>query len=401
MESLKDWVATAIVFLSLSSIVSANDRHANIDHLIDQLRSLTKDSQRAIEIAALYDQLDSEWKSLSRQIGEALRQQKLELSERLPHLERPFLFNPWNQLNQVPPDFPTIDEVRFPSDHELREIPKTFLRESIPPIYRLAEYLGIGTNIINAEAFYSAPHLFYGEYQSYEIKARVDQHIFGSFQINGTKSVVETFRRSLESQGFINAIDIRISREVKPHHFSLREIPLSETYILNRHSEWNTERMKHRFPLHSVAIAVSAAKQDEQERTTGQVRQLMENRFAEYRKTMARNVESVILQSKSFRHFNTHLISVHKLESAGHNEGGTMAPCLWVPKNSNPTEFIRERIALLCSLKVENQLESLLPEDIRLSAIHTLRHAAPPSKSQHAAEIAWLARFSIIERGHD
>jgi len=402
MKSPKDWVPAVAVLLALSlSTIATAEEPRDIGHLVKQLRGLSKDSQPAAEITALYDQLDSEWKSLSEHISKELRQQKLELSKKLPPLERPFLFNPWSQLNQVPPDFPTIVEVRFPSDHVLPETSKEFLRDSIPSIFRLAEYLGIGENSLHAEAFYSAPHLFYGEFTSYEIKARVQQHIFGNFQLNGTESVVETFRRSLESQGFSNAINIRISSEVKPHHFSLREIPISETYILNPHSEWNAGRMSHRFPPHSVAIALSATKQDEQKRTTERVRKLLENRFEELRKAMMGNVESVILQSKSFRQFNTHLIEIHKLESAIHKDEGARAPCLWDPKISDPTEFIRKRIALLGSQKAKSQSGTLLPEGIRLSAIHALRHAAPRSRSQHAAEIAWLARFSIIEMGHD
>ncbi|MDA7500158.1 hypothetical protein N8487_00135, partial [bacterium] len=371
------------------------------NHLVDQLRTLTKDSQRAVEIATLYDQLDSEWKLLTLQIHQALNQQKQELAVQLPSLSKPFLFNPWGNPLQIPPGFPTIDQVRSLAAHELQNIPEAFIQESIPPLYRLAEYLGIGKNSISAEAFYLDPHLFYGEFHSHEIQARVRQHIFGNFQIKETESVLETFRRSLETQGFVSAIDIRISNEVKPHHFSLREIPLLVSYIHNGHSEWNSGRMKDRFPLHSVAIAVPASKLDQQEKTADQVRQLLENRFSELRVTMTENVESEILPSKLFRQFNKHLIKFHKLESIIHKEESAIAPCLWDPKNSNSTDYIREQIAHFGSQETENQPATLLPEGIRLSAIHALRHAAPLSKSQLAAEVAWLARLLIIEMSHD
>lgn len=403
MERLKGWIATFLAFLplSLSPLVSASGHHDNTDQLIDQLRSLAQNSQHGTDIATLYDQLDSEWKSLTLQIREALQQQQRELSAKLPPLKKPFLFDPWHSSIQSPPDFPKIDEIMFPSEHQLQNVPAPFIRESIPPIYRLAEYLGIGKNYFNAEAFFSAPHLFFGEFNGYEVKARVRQHIFGTFQINETGSAIETFRRSLETQGFYNAINVRISSEVKPHHFSLREIPLSETYILNSYSEWNTVRMPNRFARHSVSIGLSGAKLEEQEKTTKQVKQHLENRLTEYRKTIAKNVESKILQSKSFREFSTHLIAIHKFELALHKNDGAAPNCQWNLKPSSPTDSLREQIALIGEHQSRGQSETLLPQRIRLSAIHAFRHATPPSMNQHAAEIAWSARLSISELEHD
>ncbi len=384
-----------------SALSGAEQESTNpIDQAIKLLANLSDQPEAVTQILTHFDQLGEQWVALNSQISAAHERERDKLARTLPTAlptgSGSFQLNPWAGINQTPPDYPQFDSPTFLATKNLPEKTATFFLHSIPALFRLAEFLGIGRNELQSEEFFSEPHIFFGEFNSHQINCRVDQHIYGLFTIHESNTPIETFRRTLETQDFIKAIDIRISREVKPHHFSLREIKIDETYPGPHSIQWIRNKMAERFPSHSVSVGLPVMTREQQTTEIAKLSRLIEEHLLNLRQTIAKHIEHEATESPAFEQFQHHLEALqahpnHSVQSAG---------CQWKDETMHALKLLRDQIDLIGNQATSSRRS--LPNAVVIEILHALRHLAAPENTSQAAEIAWSTRFTLVtEKIHE
>ena len=373
---------------------------STIHRAIQRLASLSDQQESTQELLTHFEQLGKTWDSLNIQIEAAHEREREKLAKTLPPFSTSFRLNPWDGTDQSPPAYPQFHSPSRLANKNLPESSATFLLQSIPPLFRLAEFLGLGGNELCSEAFYSTPHIFFGDFNSHQIKCRVHQHIYGLFTPDDRTSPIETFRLTLQTQDFVDAIEMRISREVKPHHFSLRELPIGETFPGPQKIQWVKNNMATRIPYHSKRVGLPESKRPQHAASVAKLTRKVNEQLLSIRQKIAASIEQEVTQTSTFKQFQHSLNAIKTNAHSPNDSSGHRRDCPWQGEALNAFGLLRDQINLIG--KQGSIPSRRLPKTVEIEMLHGLRHLAAPENTTQAVEISWSTRFTLVaEQTHE
>lgn len=161
--------------------------------------------------------------------------------------------------------FPAVpNRIPFQDGAELtKDIPSAFLSRLIPPEFRLAELLGLGTNQVRGEASYIDPKLTstHGFTPGYAIESRIRYEFVGFLQCDKFETKVETFRRSIESRSRAPSSTLNFNPE-KLKHYAARDIPFQDyTGAAFLCRIWELEKLGEKFAEQSRTVGRTASQE--------------------------------------------------------------------------------------------------------------------------------------------
>lgn len=200
-----------------------------IDSMIQHLNSRIKEPVALQRLENQWGQLNTAWTNLCQAVHIASRK----LRQESPAPEKPTL-NPFAPLAPQLATWPEIRHAYLPSGRQYHPIPHSFLTQSIPLPYRLAELFGIGTNQLHIVPNYQSAHILNDDFNGHSIGSQLAIEFFGTFTARKPLTQVESFRLRVSSADLVNSAIIRLSPHVKPHHREVREIPTEKALLENR-----------------------------------------------------------------------------------------------------------------------------------------------------------------------
>ncbi len=358
------------------------------------LSELARDPKTAERRLERFHEVSGLWGRTASAARALIQEQREALTASLPDTASDFLLDPWGGVDQVPGGYPRTVVVIGVDGTQFRYPPKGFLRDSIPAPYRLAEYLGLGKNHFISRPRYAKPHLFFGQLDSYEIHCRIYQQFYGEFRDSEGLAPIETFRCELRSQGFVNAVEIRMSREVKPHHFSLGEFTIEESHVTNPHSPYRQENMADQFPARAVSIRPSQSDLERMAPYRAQVLASLRAALASYQDEIT---DTVVMRLRSNPDAVQLLEALASLRTTLrlHHESHPKAPCRWPVDLKDSEVWLEDLVRAEAKRAVPSADQPQVPPSVRLAWVHQLFHQLDSEHRSEGTEVAWQCRLLL------
>lgn len=177
------------------------------------------------------------------------------------------LIDPWGGNDQSCSFVPSCDQLtrlNSPDREVLEPLPEFEVGKWIPPLFRLAELLGVGANQFHWDAQYIDPFLEtrgHAPAEGYLAFARVRISLIGTFELHSAKTTpqIETFRRFVDARGFLSTGVIRTERLSDVLHYRMGDLSFKNEFRSGSPdwNPWGREKWYQRFSQHSRAISLS------------------------------------------------------------------------------------------------------------------------------------------------
>lgn len=173
--------------------------------------------------------------------------------------------DPWGSIDQETGFIPPFDEVRFPLGPVVDNYGGNETKQRIPPLFRLAELLKIGTNQLKLEATRIDPSFQTHNTSEYAIVSRARNDLVGTFHPDESSLEIETLRLSVESALPTGYALLRMGPEVPAHKFGIHYIDFFGDYMQHSYSRrpWERQRLGSLVAEHATQVLPSLADQKE------------------------------------------------------------------------------------------------------------------------------------------
>ena len=245
-------------------------------------------SQTAAEhyLGAL-SQFNQDWNTFLQ--NETSRLSKIQVSD-----EVTAVVNPWGRDDQETNFFPTLPPILREDpleDQELEAINADTLAPKIPPRFRLAQLIGLGTNMIrwNATPFDSSVVTYRGRPVSYRTMVRLRYTFHGEFTPFQTGALpIESFRAYRESRSYCErgVVTIDIPWSIKHYrvlNYSVRRMTTSSP------TPWIKERLHENLADNLNEISLVGAEFSERKTLTISLKKEISRSLNDWKSKMARS----------------------------------------------------------------------------------------------------------------
>lgn len=167
---------------------------------------------------------------------------------------QPIKLDPWGALDQENSFRPNLGRLRFWTGHPAgTAVPKAAIK-AIPPQYRLAEAMGLGSNKMVLEPSIEDGQLFTSTIYGFHIAHRVRFALIGTFLPNQETSAIRTLYQSILSRERINTQEVHLGPDVKPHQIALSRRLLRDYSKDHLQTIWNLEHLDLKYPDHFDSV---------------------------------------------------------------------------------------------------------------------------------------------------
>jgi hypothetical protein len=209
--------------------------------------------------------------------------------------------DPWRAPDQEGGYFPVCSKLVHPDGskgNELKPLPDFAIGEWIPPLFRLAECLGVGVNSYHWDVRFVDPFIEARGHalpEGFLVNGRLELSLFGSFQSYDSSSALtmETFRRSVKMRSILPISIIRTERLTDVIHYRLGPLPLDADFRsedVNRNA-WSKEGWFVKFPRYAQRVDKSPALSANDSDKILQIRKQIETRLQELRSVLIESVK--------------------------------------------------------------------------------------------------------------
>lgn len=308
------------------------------------------------------------------------------LQEELKKLwpEQDLRLNPWGPLDQETNFIPPFDQVKFPFGPAVDNYGGAETKRRVPSLFRLAELLGLGTNVLKLEAWRIDPSFHAHGNRDFAIVSRARNDIVAIFQHHEAATEIETLRLSVESRLPTGYAILRMGPEVPLRKFGIEYIDFHKDYSQGgfQRRAWDRQQLGSLVTEHAIQILPSQAQQRARNEAIIKLRKTVRSSLEELQKRLLQRLDpafsskmaSLAPEIESLKHWEQASISnpeSHHWSDRLIAPSGALDAMTSQGSTASPSDFVTQlaqsqsRLALQALL---NGLRRQLPDELQASA---------------------------------
>ena len=208
--------------------------------------------------------------------------------------EQDLTLDPWGSIDQETNFIPPFDQVRFPVGPAVENYGGKETKARIPSLFRLAELLRIGTNVLKLEAWRIDPSFHAQGNRDFAIVSRARNDIVAIFQHHEAATEIETLRLSVESRLPTGYAVLSMGPDVPLRKFGIEYIDFQKEYMRDFYERraWDRQQLGSLVAEHALQILPSRAHQREREKAITQLRQAVTTSLQQLQSRLLQHLET-------------------------------------------------------------------------------------------------------------